>query len=233
MSPSFAHPNAAQYWVPYRGKEVVNELEIKRSRFITYVNRIESAEEAKAFLEHARRTHHDARHHCSALAIGPRRETQRNSDDGEPSGTAGVPMMDAINSRVMPDGTTTLSDISVIVVRYFGGTLLGAGGLVRAYSDSVSQALEKTQIVRRSLMQKFEIATNASEAGRLNFELRNHGIEVTDTRYGARAVDIEVAVDHNESRISWLHEMVASLSAGAAIVTRTDTQWVDLAEGTR
>jgi uncharacterized YigZ family protein len=227
MSSSFTPTQATRYWVPERGVEVVHEIEIKRSRFIAYVNRIDEADDARVILDQTRRAHHDARHHCSAFAVGPRREVQRNSDDGEPSGTAGVPMMDAINSRLMPDGSTTLSDVSVIVVRYFGGTLLGAGGLVRAYSDAVSQALERTTLIQRQMMQKLEITTSATDAGRLNFDLRNQGVQVLDTKYGPRAVNIEVAVNHEESRIQWLREIVASISSGTATLLETDSQWID------
>ncbi|MBB5597885.1 IMPACT family protein [Neomicrococcus lactis] len=227
MSSSNLPASANLYWVPKAYEEVVHEIEIKRSRFIAYANRIDSPEDAKDILECLRRTHFDARHHCSALAIGPRREVQRNSDDGEPSGTAGVPMMEAIMQRDMPDGSNTLSDVSVIVVRYFGGTLLGAGGLVRAYSEAVSRVLDGTPLAKRVLMQKFVVTTNAADAGRLNFDLRNHGIEVLDTSYGPTSVDIQVGVLHQPQAISKLHETVAHVTSGSAEITMADSDWVD------
>uniref|UniRef100_UPI0039EEFE92 IMPACT family protein n=1 Tax=Sinomonas sp. G460-2 TaxID=3393464 RepID=UPI0039EEFE92 len=115
-----------------------HELEIKRSRFITVLRRAETEDEARALVAELRREFHDARHHCSAFVLGPDRTAQRSNDDGEPSGTAGIPMLEALLKGATLDGAADLSDVAAVVVRYFGGILLGAGGLVRAYSESVS-----------------------------------------------------------------------------------------------
>ena len=110
------------------------EIEVKRSRFRCHLERVENEDAARAVVEHARREHWDARHHCSAFVLGADGSTQRSSDDGEPAGTAGAPMLEVLRGR-------EVSDVVAVVTRWFGGTLLGAGGLVRAYGDAVRAAL--------------------------------------------------------------------------------------------
>lgn len=133
---------ATSYTTLAAGSDFRHELEIRRSRFITVLRRSPDEDTARSLVADLRREFHDARHHCSAFVIGPDRMIQRSSDDGEPSGTAGIPMLEALIKRETADGVTDLSDVSAVVVRYFGGILLGAGGLVRAYSESVSKALD-------------------------------------------------------------------------------------------
>ncbi|MGH3317578.1 MAG: IMPACT family protein, partial [Nocardioidaceae bacterium] len=111
------------------------ETEVKRSRFLCRLRRVEHEDQARAVVDEARREHGDARHHCSAFILGPAGQVQRSSDDGEPAGTAGGPMLEVLRGR-------EVSDVVAVVSRYFGGTLLGAGGLVRAYSDAVRAALD-------------------------------------------------------------------------------------------
>ena len=110
-----------------------------------------------------RKEFHDARHHCSAFVLGPDRAVQRSNDDGEPSGTAGMPMLDALLKRETAPGVTDLSDVTAVVVRYFGGILLGAGGLVRAYSESVTAALDRAPLAQR---RRLRICTVASRTRR-------------------------------------------------------------------
>ena len=126
---------ASAYTTLAAGGGFRHEIEIKRSRFITILRRAATEEDARALVSELRREFHDARHHCSAFVLGPDRDIQRSSDDGEPSGTAGIPMLEALLRRETVPGVTDLSDVSAVVVRYFGGILLGAGGLVRAYSE--------------------------------------------------------------------------------------------------
>ena len=131
----------------YRIKEDHEEqMEIKKSRFITYLHRTESEADAKAFLTAIRRLHPDATHHCYAFIIGEHNEIKRSNDDGEPAGTAGVPMLECLDRNHM-------QDIIAITVRYFGGIELGAGGLIRAYSKSVSHALSTAQITKKQWME--------------------------------------------------------------------------------
>ena len=109
------------------GADFRHEIEIKRSRFITVLRRAATEETARDLVAGLRREFHDARHHCSAFVLGPDRGIQRSNDDGEPSGTAGIPMLEALLKRETAPGAADLSDASAVVVRYFGGILLGAG----------------------------------------------------------------------------------------------------------
>ena len=118
-----------------------HEVEIRRSRFIACLFPVADDEQARARLGELRHEFHDARHHCSAQLLGPGRDSAHSSDDGEPAGTAGVPIMQALTSHVTATGRADLSNVLAVVVRYFGGVELGAGGLARAYGGTVAQAL--------------------------------------------------------------------------------------------
>ncbi|MEA5454348.1 YigZ family protein [Sinomonas sp. JGH33] len=205
-----------------------HELEIRRSRFITVLRRVETEDEARALVAELRREFHDARHHCSAFVLGPDRTTQRSSDDGEPSGTAGVPMLEALLKGAAVDGGADLSDTAAVVVRYFGGILLGAGGLVRAYSDSVSQGVATAPLVRRERLRLLGVDAPHAAAGRLENDLRASGVAVLGTDYGAKAATLRVAVADDDSAITAFAERLASLTAGAASAFGLGTSWVDL-----
>lgn len=148
------------------GARIVHETVVKRSRFIACLTPVASVEEADAIVAAVRREHWDARHHCVALVVGPRADRQRSSDDGEPSGTAGVPMLEVLRHR-------RVTDVVAVVTRYFGGVLLGAGGLVRAYSGAVSGALDAARIVRRGLLTEVAVDVPHTEAGRLHGVLQD------------------------------------------------------------
>lgn len=161
----------------YRIKEDHEEqMEIKKSRFITYLHRTESEADAKAFLTAIRRLHPDATHHCYAFIIGEHNEIKRSNDDGEPAGTAGVPMLECLDRNHM-------QDIIAITVRYFGGIKLGAGGLIRAYSKSVSHALSSAQITKKQWMEKYEIRFSYDLIGRIDYYFREHCLEILDKAY--------------------------------------------------
>ena len=204
------------------------ELEIKRSRFITVLRRTETEEQARALVAELRREFHDARHHCSAFVLGPDRGVQRSSDDGEPSGTAGLPMLEAITKRETSDGATDLSDITAVTVRYFGGILLGAGGLVRAYSESVSSALETATLVRRQRMRLFAVPAPHAAAGRLENDLRAAGYAVPRTDYGAAGATIIVALPDAPGSAEAFRDRLAALTAGGADAEPLNTEWIDL-----
>ncbi len=205
-----------------------SELEIKRSRFITVLRRTETEEQARALVAGLRREFHDARHHCSAFVLGPGREVQRSNDDGEPSGTAGLPMLEALVKRETFGGATDLSDITAVTVRYFGGILLGAGGLVRAYSESVSSALATASLIRRRRMQLYAVAAGHADAGRLENELRGVGISVTGTDYGASAATITVALPDTPESAASFSERLAAFTAGNSVPVPLGTEWIDL-----
>jgi uncharacterized YigZ family protein len=213
---------------------VVHELQIKRSRFIGCLLRVSTEEEARAFVAAMRRRHHEARHVCSAFILGPDRDRMRSSDDGEPAGTAGIPMLEALAQRETGTDATggpvrDLSDLCAVVVRYFGGVKLGAGGLVRAYSDAVSTALDHTRPVTRQRHVLAGVEAPHAEAGRWENELRAAGFHVTDTHYGPATATVVVALpDDGRSRPAFASRL-ASVTAGAGSVATLGTEWVDVA----
>lgn len=205
-----------------------HELEIRRSRFITVLRRAATEDEARALVTDLRREFHDARHHCSAFVLGPDRTIQRSSDDGEPSGTAGIPMLEALLKRETHDGAADLSDIVAVVVRYFGGILLGAGGLVRAYSESVSAALDSASFVGRRRLRVLEIEAAHAVAPRLENDLRAAGVVVLGTAYGEHAAALQVALDDSDADAAAFGERLASLTGGAGRAVVRGTSWVDV-----
>lgn len=157
------------------------EIEVKRSRFLCDVRRVETEEAARAVVEAARKRHWDARHHCSAFVLGPDGAVARSSDDGEPSGTAGAPMLEVLRGR-------EVSDVVVVVTRWFGGVLLGAGGLVRAYGDAVRAGLGGAGVRRRVLMSRFDLAASHADAARWEADLRAREVAVLGADYAERVV---------------------------------------------
>ncbi|WP_258805831.1 IMPACT family protein [Pseudarthrobacter sp. NS4] len=210
------------------GQDFRHELEVKRSRFITVLRRTGTEEDARGLVASLRREFHDARHHCSAFIIGPDRDVQRSSDDGEPSGTAGLPMLEALAKRETAPGVADLSDVSAVVVRYFGGVLLGAGGLVRAYSESVSSALALAPMVRRGRLRICSTAVAPGAAGRLENDLRAAGFVMGETSYGNQETVLRVALADDPASIEAAAERLRSMTAGSAMLTREGTEWVDV-----
>lgn len=198
--------------------EVRAELEVKRSRFLATVRRVADEAAAVELVAEHRRLHHGARHHCSAFVLGPDRSPARAHDDGEPSGTAGLPMLTELTGM-------GLSDVAAVVTRYFGGTLLGAGGLARAYSGAVSAALQDAVVVRRRQRELFRVSVEPGLAGQLESAVRNRGIAVSDVRYGAAEVLFTLAVEPGGADA--LGGLVASLTAGSGAVEPAGQAWVD------
>lgn len=199
-------------------RNAVAEVEVKRSRFRCELMRVEGEAEARAAVERARKTHWDARHHCSAFVIGPGAEIQRSSDDGEPAGTAGMPMLEVLRGA-------GLSDVVAVVTRWFGGVLLGTGGLVRAYGDAVRAGVEAAGVLERELRQQVGVLVDHGAAGRLEHELRARGVLVTGTSYGSMA-DIEVTVA--PGGVAQLEALVGELTSGVGLVQPGGASWVDL-----
>jgi uncharacterized YigZ family protein len=196
------------------------EIEVKRSRFLTTLERVEDEASARAVVERLRRQHWDARHHCSAFVLGPAREVERSSDDGEPAGTAGAPMLEVLRGHA----GAGVSDTVAVVTRWFGGTLLGAGGLVRAYGDAVRAGLDAAGTLRRSLLRELVLDVDHADAGRVESELRSQGTTVLDTTYGAR-VALRLGVPPaDEDR---LRALVAELTAGTVEAVVAGERWVD------
>lgn len=221
---------ANKYTVLSTFDPVESLLEIKRSKFIGHVQRVESETEAREFIDSLRKTYHDARHVCSAFVIGADRDIQRSSDDGEPAGTAGIPMLQTLLARrtTGSDGEeiADLSDICAVVVRYFGGIKLGAGGLVRAYTDAVVQVLDEAELVPRSRLRLGEISVSHADAGRFENDLRTQGFTVVNTGYLANHAVVRIGVMDEDAAKTQAEEQVASLTSGSASIEWTSTQWV-------
>lgn len=164
---------------------VDHELVIKKSRFLAHVAPVASPEEADEVIAVIKKKYWDARHNCSAQVTGLRGDRARSSDDGEPSGTAGMPMLEVLRRR-------ELTDVVAVVTRYFGGVKLGAGGLVRAYSSAVSAALDLAVLRDRALLQQVTVAVPHAEAGRFDNALREwvagNGAVLGETAYAADAM---------------------------------------------
>ena len=194
-------------------RSAVAETEVKRSRFLCRVERVESEEAARAVVDRARKEHWDARHHCSAFVLGPDGAVQRSSDDGEPSGTAGAPMLEVLRGR-------KLSDVVAVVTRWFGGTLLGAGGPARAYGDAVRAGLDAAGVRERGLAALFDVAVPHADAGRLDSDLRARGVDVRDATYAER-VTLRVAVEPATD----LDALLAELTGGTVSSTPRGHAW--------
>lgn len=197
--------------------DVTAELEIKRSRFVAVVRRVADESAAQALVAEQRKIHHTAGHHCSAFVLGPDQSLVRAQDDGEPSGTAGMPMLTVLTG-------VGLSDVAAVVTRYFGGTLLGAGGLSRAYGGAVSAALDGTARVRRSRLALFRIIAAHSVAGQLESTLRGRGVVIRNVTYGAE-VEFTVAVEPDRS--ADLSSVLASATGGESVLGEAGFDWVD------
>lgn len=193
------------------------EVEVKRSRFRCDVRRVGTEEAARAVVEAARKRHWDARHHCSAFVLGPDGGVARSSDDGEPSGTAGAPMLEVLRGR-------EVSDVVAVVTRWFGGVLLGAGGLVRAYGDAVRAGLDEAGVRRRVLMSRFDLSASHADAARWEADLRARGVAVLGADYTER-VALHLAVP--ASAAGGLASLVASTTGGAAVLVPAGDEWVD------
>ncbi|KTR07388.1 IMPACT family protein [Curtobacterium luteum] len=188
---------------------VEHEVVVTRSRFITVVAPVADVADADRVIAEVRKRHWDARHHCTAMVTGVLGDQARSSDDGEPGGTAGVPMLEVLRRR-------GLTDLVAVVTRYFGGVKLGAGGLVRAYSTSVSEALDRATVVPRRSLTRATVAVPHAEAGRIDNVLRewvrHHDAVLGDPAYGAvAAFELWVPAAEREH----LRADLAAVSAGA------------------
>lgn len=187
---------------------ITGEYEEKRSRFLADLAPVESMEEAAAFAEAARRRYYDARHHCTAYIIGRKRELTRCSDDGEPSGTAGKPMLEVLLSE-------KVTNVAAVVTRYFGGTLLGTGGLVRAYTQAVKEALAKAQIAVMRYGAQLTIHTEYGDMGKIQHYLEKKQIGILTSRYTDK-VELDICIPVEEAK--QLSEELIELTAARARV---------------
>ncbi|RST77472.1 YigZ family protein [Siminovitchia acidinfaciens] len=189
--------------------EGTHEINIQKSRFITHLKRAETEEEAQAFIQEIKKEHWNATHNCSAYMIGENDQIQKANDDGEPSGTAGVPMLEVLKKR-------NLKDTVVVVTRYFGGIKLGAGGLIRAYGRAVSEGLDAIGTVQRTLMTIMHVKVDYTWLGKLENEIRSSVYQLKEIHY-ADTVEIEVYV--KEDQINEFQEWMTELTNGQADIS--------------
>ncbi len=180
------------------------EIIEKKSRFIATIRRVETEEEAIAFIEEMKKKYWDARHNCSAFVIGSRGELTRCSDDGEPSGTAGRPMLEVL----LGEG---VRNIAVVVTRYFGGVLLGTGGLVRAYTQAVKEGLE--HCVVGTMVHGYNVLLNIdyNGVGKVLYLLGQYGLEPMDSDYG---VDVTLQIQIEKMQAERLKKELVEATSG-------------------
>ena len=196
------------------------DLEIKRSHFLGLAARTTSEAQAREFIASRRTLYPDARHHCSAFIIANpgATPTERSNDDGEPSGTAGKPMLEVLRG-------SQIFDVTVVVTRYFGGTLLGTGGLVRAYSQATAQALEQLSLCKRSQQYLWQLRAPVAEAGRIEAELRAGGANIVQTRWESQAtIELASAVGNPTE----LAALVANVTRGQGQLEAAGTKILEL-----
>ena len=194
------------------------EYEEKKSRFIANVVPVSSEEDAMAFIDSTRKKYYDARHNCTAFIIGRNRELTRCSDDGEPSGTAGKPILEVLLS----EGVT---NVAVVVTRYFGGTLLGTGGLVRAYTQATKQGLADAGIATMRYGKELTIGIDYTDVGKVQYILSNRQIEIVQSRYTDNVeFDIRIPAEAVEALTKELTEATA---ARARIETTGEGYYMD------
>lgn len=194
-----------------------HEIVIQKSRFITFVGRAYTEEEAQSFITEIKKEHKNANHNCSAYLIGEQDHIQKANDDGEPSGTAGVPMLDVLKKR-------ELKNTVVVVTRYFGGIKLGAGGLIRAYGSSVTEAISAVGIVERIRTRIMTTAADYTLLGKLENDIRRSAYQLKEIRYEENVlIDTYVSIEETKTFTAWITE----LSNGQAAVTEGKTAFLE------
>lgn len=192
------------------------EVVEKKSRFIARIFPVETEDEALELLAGVRKKHYDARHNCFAYVLGEKNETERCSDDGEPSGTAGRPILDVITGH-------GLHNVLVVVTRYFGGTLLGTGGLVRAYSAAVKQGLENCTVVEKRKGFSVRVKTDYSGLGKIQHIAAEMGLRETGSEYGG---DVELIYTVPEEDVAAFEQEITEKTGGKAETNRGEETWI-------
>ena len=201
------------YRTVYEGGK--GEIVEKKSRFIGEVFSVETEEEAAEIVGNIKKQYWDARHHCWAYVIGGAQVQERFSDDGEPGGTAGKPILEVIRGH-------ELKNVLVVVTRYFGGTLLGTGGLVRAYTQSAQAGIEASTLITKTEGYLVKIGTDYSGLGKLQYLLAQRGLQTVDADYG-EAVTLSALVSEEEEKA--LKEEITEATNGQAVVCRDKECW--------
>lgn len=199
----------------------IGEIEEKKSKFTAYVSPVESEEEAAAFIEKIKKMNWNATHNCSAAVVGKNNEFSRCNDDGEPSGTAGKPMLEVLIGE-------QVHNVAVVVTRYFGGTLLGTGGLVRAYQRAVKEGLAKSKIVEKKEGARIVIYTDYNGIGKLQYISASMDIFVINTEY-SDLVTMDVMVP--KEAIKTFVDKVTEATAGKAVIHTGEIETYGIVNG--
>ncbi|MEC1180851.1 YigZ family protein [Metasolibacillus meyeri] len=197
-----------------------SEIVISKSRFLTYVQRAETEQEAIDFINKIKKMHPSATHNCSCYLIGEHDNIQKANDDGEPSGTAGVPMLEVLKKQ-------GLKDTVVVVTRYFGGIKLGGGGLIRAYGKATTEGIEAAHVVKRKLHHLMQVSIDYTWLGKVENEVRNSQYTLKEIQY-ADAVEVFVHVlkDEELNFTEWMTE----LTNGQATINCIDKQFIEFVQ---
>ena len=198
-------------------KPGVGEFVDKKSRFIAHVYAIDSEEQAQGYIEELKKKYWDARHNCYGSVIGKNNETQRFSDDGEPSGTAGKPILEVIKGN-------DIHNVLIVVTRYFGGTLLGTGGLIRAYTKSSQEGIENASIVRKVQGIRTKIETDYNGIGKIQYIAASMGIKNMDTIYTEKVI-IDITVK-KEDYDGFEKKVVEATNGKAAFGEKEEAEFV-------
>ncbi|MGF2924328.1 YigZ family protein [Lactococcus garvieae] len=199
-------------------KDFIAEEEIKKSRFICHLKRVYTEEEARAFISEIKKEHHKANHNCSAFTLGERQEIQRSSDDGEPSGTAGVPMLEILKKR-------EITNVCAVVTRYFGGIKLGAGGLIRAYAGSVGHALDQVGLVKFVPQEQLILTLDYGNYDGLQHFLSAQGLVISESEF-LSDVTVKLFVDLDKAE-QLLADLIEQFS-GKISVAKGEKQLVEV-----
>lgn len=193
------------------------EIIIDKSTFIGYAAPVNTEEEAQAFISEIKKKHRDATHNVPAYVIGEQNEIQRFSDDGEPSGTAGIPILEVLKKE---DVRNTV----VVVTRYFGGIKLGAGGLVRAYTKGAKIALDAAEIITKVLHQVVIITIDYSLLGMMQNQLKNHGIAIKETLYDEMVhLHVWVTIDDTQKLLELVTDWTSG--RGECVLAEREYRW--------
>lgn len=193
--------------IVYEGGQ--GEIIEKKSRFICTVRKISSEEEALEFVNEMKKKYWDARHNCMAYVLGDRNEIARFSDDGEPQGTAGKPMLDVITVK-------DIHNVAVVVTRYFGGILLGTGGLIRAYQGAVNEGLAQSVIIEKYEGVKYSVNTDYNGMGKIQYIINMEGYHLLDTIY---TDNVEMIVVVENDKCNAFENKITEATAARATVT--------------
>ena len=196
------------------------EYEEKRSRFLAWVYQVNSEEEVQSHLSELKKKYWDARHHCYAYIIEAETTSQRFSDDGEPSGTAGLPILEAIRKK-------ELTNVLVVVVRFFGGILLGASGLVRAYGKAATAGLEDASVLFKKQCIKTTVQLDYAMYGKVQNVLAANGTAIAGTNF-SEIVELQLFVE--PEKMEHFEKEIAEITAGQAKITVFDMVYVDFDE---